>query len=280
MSQTYSQQLGFQLVQALVVSPQQAMFWQQPNLAGNRMHILAASNGHSWLRLVEDKHAPYDNALLRPGWMSLEINVRDVDAIAKRLTSGFEIISPPAYLQLSNAIKAMQVQGPMGEVLYLTQIDSPVPPFELPMTEADIGDLFIPVLATTNREHTLGFYQRLHDADQGLMFDTKITALSKARNNPLEHQYPVATLQLKGQTLLEIDEISDEQLSSLSDTRLPSGIAMVTIATEDIELLSEKLDRPIIDLDNHYQGHYCDNCRALFVQGTAGEWIEFIEARY
>lgn len=214
-SQAYIQQLDFTLVEESTVSEQLASFWQAENLVGNRLHILKAANGDAWLRLLEDKNAKANQPLKTHGWMSLETNVGDVDAIAKQLQSDFEVIGAPAYLQVSDAIKAMQVIGPAGEVSYLTQVEREVPPFELPMTKASSGSLFIPVLSTPNREQSLAFYEALHQADQGLKFPTKVTVLNNAWGKPIDHQYDVATLQLAGKTLFELTKLLMLLLSSL-----------------------------------------------------------------
>ena len=63
--------------------------------------------------------------------------------------SPFQIIGEPANLDVSDDIRAMQVIGPAGEVLYLTEIKAVVPPFELPFARCTVDRLFIPVLLAT-----------------------------------------------------------------------------------------------------------------------------------
>ena len=124
----YCHTLGFTLVTQDKVSQELAEHWHAPALLGNSLAILASSDGKGWLRVVEDKYARLAKPLKSHGWMSLETNVANVDKLREKLTSdAFTIIGEPAYLQVSDAIKAMQVIGPAGEVSYLTQVDRAVP---------------------------------------------------------------------------------------------------------------------------------------------------------
>ena len=76
------------------------------------------------------------------------------------------------------------------------------------MTQARTGSLFIPVLCTRNRDASLAFYEALNQVT-GLKFDTKVTVLNNAWGHDIEHQYPVATLQLAGNCLFEIDQLKN-----------------------------------------------------------------------
>ena len=109
---------------------------------------------------------------------------------------------------MSDRIRACQALGPSGEVLYLTQVDGEVPPFELPRCEAPVDHLFIPVLSTPSRDDSLHEYSCL-SGNSGLSFDTRITVINQARGFDLDQRHPVATLQLAGRALIEIDEIAE-----------------------------------------------------------------------
>jgi hypothetical protein len=183
------------------------------------------------------------------------------------------VIGEPAYLQISDAIKAMQVIGPANEVSYITQIDREVPPFELPMTEYRTGDLFIPVLCTPNRQASLDFYQRLHQGANGLVFNTKVTVLNNAWELDIEHQFPVATLQLNGQCLFEIDEVTPATANQSRTGSLPAGIAMITCVCEELDSVALDHKVEIVEIEDSYYPH----ARAILLQGPAGELIELIE---
>ena len=180
-----------------------------PQLAGARNWLLGNSKGRRWLQVIEHRSALSRDSLHSYGWMALEVLVADVDRLADSLrASPFELLRPPADLDLSDRIRACQARGPCGEILYLTQIRGAVPPFELPRCEAPVDHLFIPVLSSPSRERSLAQYSGIAGTG-GLSFDTKITVLNQARGYALGRRHPVATLQLAGRCLLEIDQVAD-----------------------------------------------------------------------
>ena len=272
-SHAYQKKLGYTLTHNYLVSDTLAQFWSAPRLAGNPVHVLASSNDHSWLRIVEDKQAAPAKPLKAHGWMSLEVNVADTDALRERFNDDtFKVIGEPAYLQVSDAIKAMQVIGPAGEVSYLTQVEREVPPFELPMSETETGSLFIPVLCTPDRDASVAFYEQLNDADKALKFDTKITVLNHAWGYDIDHQFPVATLQLDGKCLFEIDEVPQAGGLVENPNSLPSGIALITSVSSKIDHLAEQFNlTPVTLKDPYYPAK-----RAVILKGPGGELLEVI----
>ena len=272
-STVYQTGMGYTLVREEFVTQALCDLWQAPRLLGNPIHILAGDNEHSWLRIVEDKLCEPISPLKTQGWMALEVNVANVDVIRQEIDdNAFTIIGEPAYLQISDAIKAMQVIGPCNEVSYITQIDKPVPPFSLPMTTARIGSLFIPVLCTQDRAASLSFYEKLSH-NTGLKFDTKVTVLNNAWGHEIEHQYPVATLQLEGDCLFEIDEVSNAQPSSKNKDSLPSGISMITCMVENISHIAAQYHVPVHCIENAYY----PNTQVIILTGPAGELIELVQ---
>ena len=218
------------------VGTAQAQAWGQPALAGRRTLALAADpQAPVLLRFIEVPGTPPRPTRFSQGWMALEILVRDVDALAAALPAGhFEVVGAPADLDLSPAIRAMQVVGPAGEMLYLTQVKSSVPPFELPLSSElpasqVIGPLFIAVLSTPSRASALLALTPL--APQAtLCFDTKVTVLNRALGRPLDTRWPLATAQFAERSLFEIDEVIDPQVAASSPPgSLPSGLAWVTM---------------------------------------------------
>ena len=269
----YQQSLQFSVVEKSTVSAQQASLWQAPKLIDAPIAILASSDGCGWLRIVEYQEAKPITPLKHYGWMSLETNVACVDSIRAQLNEQhFSVIGEPAYLQVSDAIKAMQVIGPANEVSYLTQVEKPVPPFELPQTTAFTSSLFIPVLMTPSRQQSAEFYQALHQADNALMFDTKVTVLNNAWGHEIDHQYPVATLQLDGNCLFEIDQVENANSVPENEGALPSGIGMITVRVKNLAAIAEKFGQEPIKVNtNYYNG-----LSAILLTGPAGERIELI----
>lgn len=270
----YQTALNFKITSQRLVTESLANLWSSPKLLGNRICTLKSANGDNWLRIIEDKDCKTAQPLKTHGWMSLENNVGDVEQIRQNFTddSAFKVIGEPAYLQVSDAIKAMQVIGPAGEVAYLTEVQRPVPPFELPMSDAETGSLFIPVLNTPNRDESVAFYEKLNAADSALKFDTKVTVLNNAWHLDIEHQFPVATLQLDGLCLFEIDQVTQAQPVITNDNSLPSGIAMISCRAKNIDTIAKAFNKSITHIEDDY---YPAN-KVLILTGAAGELIELI----
>lgn len=242
--------------------------WDCSSLAGTRYWLLGNSAGRAWLRIVEDPAAEAAMPAQHPGWMALEILVEDVDALAATLAgSPFEILRPAANLELSDNIRAAQILGPAGELLYLTQVKDEVPPFQLPRASCTVDHLFIPILACSDRDAALRNYETLA-GNKGLSFETRVTVLNQLRGYPMEQRHPLATLQLADATLIEIDQLQDLQATETEADSLGGGIAMITFA---IDHLPEQLAY-LCHETAPYNGR-----RSCLLRGSAGERIELIE---
>ncbi len=234
-----------------------AQRWRRPWLAGRRQAWLANALGEPWLRMVEVPQAIAAEPFRQQGWLSLEISVQDVDGLHRSLAdSPLRIIGEPANLDLSDDIRAMQAIGPDGEVLYLTEVRAEVPPFELPRARCAVDRLFIPVLMAPDRNAALAVYESLAGC-AGMRFDTRIGVINRARGLQAGHRHPVATLQLAGATLIEIDQL--EGLAARVDgAHAPTaGIAAIGFAAP---AASEGAPQPGL------------------LEGAAGEWIELLAA--
>ena len=223
------------------ISAARATAWGQPQLAGLPVLELGpAAKGPSLLRCIEVQGAPVRPTRLSHGWMALEILVQDVDALAAQLArlaqlapSAFTVVGAAADLELSPNIRAMQLIGPAGEMLYLTQVKAPVPPFEVPLStpwpyKAALGPLFIAVMSTPSRAAVLQACAQLLPKAQ-LQFETKVTVLNRALGRPVDQRWPVATLQFAGESLFEIDEVIDAQVTTPASGELPSGLAWISM---------------------------------------------------
>lgn len=243
------------------VTQAQAKFWGHLHLENCAYVMLTNVLGEPFLRIIEDPNCDVRDTLKQTGWMALEIVVEDVDALAESLKdSPFEVLRPVADLSMSDKIRAVQVRGPCGEVLYLTQIKGDVPSFELPQAKCKVDKVFIPVLCTHDRAASLAFYENI-SGNTGLSFDTKITVVNQAYGIDLDTNHPVATLQLKGATLIEIDEIK-----AANEDGLSSGIMMVTFAVDKLPVEQG----PTKDCPSGKQ-------RSLILTGVAGEYVELVE---
>jgi hypothetical protein len=234
-----------------------------PQLAGQNHWLLANRAGRQWLQVVEFPEAVSRKALFTHGWMAMEVLVENVDDLADSLAvSPFELLRPPADLDVSDKIRAFQARGPAGEILYLTQVRGEVPPFDLPSCRAPVDHLFIPVLSTPHRDKSLADYSTI-SGNEGICFDTRITVLNQARGFAIDRKHPVATLQLAGQALIEIDQIE-------GTANAPSGVS-AGVASVAFYCSGTPPDNAIPIVSGPFAGHH-----AQPMTGSAGERFTMI----
>ncbi len=257
-----------------VISETQACLWGKPDLVGSRIVTLQSATGFPWVRIVGNPEVIPARPFLELGWLALEVLVSDVDALAERLVdSPFEIYRPPADLDVSDAIRAMQVIGPAGEVLYLTQVNAAVEPFDIPQARSEVDRLFIPVSSCLRRDEGLAIYNKL-GANKSWSFDTRITSVNKAHGLDLALKHPVATVQLSGQSMVEIDQLGVAKSRPPTAGKLPAGIAMVSFVFDNIDNLGLKPISP----PQRMEGRLYGGQRVAVCRGAGGELIELIEA--
>ncbi|MGV8942149.1 MAG: VOC family protein [Lysobacter sp.] len=202
----YADQLGLTVGERGTLDAATADVLGLPDLRDQALVWLANEAGEAILRVIEDPASVVGAPMFRHGWLSLEILVADVDALVGGLRAPFRVLRPPGDLELSPAIRASQVLGPCGEMLYLTSIKAPVPPFDLPMSDARLSHTFIGVMSTPDRAASQAAWAALA-GHPGWAFDTKITVLNDAFGRELSDRYPVAVVPLPGQCMVEIDQV-------------------------------------------------------------------------
>jgi hypothetical protein len=244
------------------VDSQQASAWGVPQAAGARMVMLRPASGEArFLRLVEGRACPGFVPLTTFGWTAIEIVVQDLRALAARLAdSPFRIIGPPATLDFdfTDALSAMQVAGPGGEVLYFTQIDGEIPGFDLPRANSPVGQMFIMVLAAADIALAGAFYAALGRA-AGPTIQARIDIVTDAHGLAPGHRHSLATIALEDRSLIEIDAFPPAtRRRPMSDIGLPSGIAMVS-------MYGEARGASSVDCDD-----------GIMMLGAAGEWVEVL----
>jgi hypothetical protein len=263
----YLAQLGLDVCERGKLDAETAQLLGLDDLREHAVAWLANEAGEPILRLIEDPQAVPGEPMFHHGWLALEVLVGDVDTLAAGLGAPFRVLGPPADLELSAAIRASQVLGPCGEMLYLTQIKAAVPPFDLPMSDARVSRPFIGVMSSPDRAASQAAWSALaHQA--GWAFDTKITVLNRALGKPLEGQYPVAVVPLAGQCMVEIDQVE-----------LPAASANARRA--GLHSIAWRLPHPVDVNEAHWKtvGTYDDSTtgeRRLGLRGPAGEHIELL----
>ncbi len=267
--QAYRQGLDLVVVSDAPLPLALAAAWGQPALAGARFVVMgagAADVSTHWLRVIEWPSAEAPLPMRHSGWLALEVLVADVCALGARLADGpFTVLGPPRPLAVNDNIWAMQVAGPAGETLYLTEVRAPVPPFELPPPATHTAErLFIPVLSAREHAVALHWYEGLA-GHPGLRFDTRVSALNAALGLDPEWRRPVGTLQLAGASMIEIDHVPEHSAACAVASDLPSGLAMVSLHV-----------RRDLALPPGVTWQALGASAVALMQGPAGEWIELL----
>lgn len=227
------------------VSPELAEQWGVPQAAGARMVVLRPESGNPrFIRLVEGAPDPDFRPLESYGWTAIEMVVQDVEALALKLAdSPFRIVGAPEVLEFefTDKLKAMQVVGPGGEILYLTEIGGEIPGFDLPSARSFVDHPFIMVLASADIASVGEFYAQL-GRPCGPVLTAPIPYLSAALGMPRNHKHALATIAMDDRSLLEVDAFPDTTRDrAVSSIGLPSGIAMVTVTTTTQGPMTTKL---------------------------------------
>ncbi|MGY0618159.1 VOC family protein [Lysobacter sp. A378] len=267
----YAEQLGLAVGKRDTLDAATADVLGLPGLRDQPLIWLANDAGEAILRVIEDPTSIVGEPMFRHGWLSLEVLVGDIDALAGGLRAPFRVLGAPADLELSPAIRASQVIGPCGEMLYLTQIKAPVPPFDLPMTDDRIARPFIGVMSTPDRTASQAAWAALAGAN-GWAFDTRITVLNRAFGRELEGRYPVAVVPLTGQCLVEIDQVDLPQAPTRSTNERSAGLHSVALRLPGLGGDNVPAGWELVGEIQNSTGN-----RHLGLRGPAGEHIELTE---
>lgn len=213
----------------------EASRWQATNLAGARVLEVRGINGG--LRFIES--TVYENPIpLRTfGWSALEICVDDVHKyVAQAVKAGFEVLNEA--VPLSGTAKplpliAAQLAGINGEVVYITQILSKVPNFELPDVSKESGSIFICVLGTSDLEKSREILESQFEVRRASDREVAIRVINRVYEKPLDTLHRLSSLQLAGRNAIEIDQLPSAaaQREKLAGN-LPPGISIVTVRGE------------------------------------------------
>jgi catechol 2,3-dioxygenase-like lactoylglutathione lyase family enzyme len=230
----YQDWLGYRPLESGTITPTLAAAWGTPAMTTRRYHVLAPPSGApTYLRFVEGE-VPEDYKPLRSfGWGAIELCVQDVQSVFAELqASPFTIIGPPKALDGAPSIWPMQVQGPDGEIVFLTEIRADEPGARLPRAACPIDVLFIAVLACADIAATRAWFAENLGLTGGPDFELAYTTLSRAFGLPATHKHKIALLGHEGDAFLQIDHYPQNAIARpTTEGELPPGIAMVSFST-------------------------------------------------
>jgi len=278
----YTDYLNYQVVDRGVVSEVLAHNWQTPSLHQQPFALMQpASDENVYLRFVQDPFARQAKPMHRTGWNATEILVENPDALAALFrdtpNAPFTIIGEPDFLTDKENVKAMQVLGPSGELVYLTNIIDPEKSaFDLGRATSPVDRVFIMVLGTHDMANTLEWYEK-NLAQKALgPFDYKISVLSNTWGLPSDTMHSLSLIQLPAQFMLEIDEYPLGAKTPSDFTQQPApGVLMVTFITDDLDNIKAQA----IDPANRIPTLPYSSRESMVIRGNSGELLELIEAK-
>jgi catechol 2,3-dioxygenase-like lactoylglutathione lyase family enzyme len=272
----YRTHLGYQVVARERVDADLANSWAAPAMQGRATVLMQPESGEKvYLRFVEAPATPGYAALRTLGWNATEILVEDPDALAARLAdSPFRIIGPPRPLQFNPKVRAMQVVGPAGELLYLTRIPPGGSLFDLGSARTFVDRTFIVVVGGASMSDLQAFYRDALGMKVTDASPSRVEVLNAAWQLDPEHQIPLAIAQFPKNFLVELDEYpASAGPRPARDGELPPGMAVVTFAVSDLDAVRAK---PLAPAATHATAPYHGR-RSMLVRGAAGELIELVE---
>jgi hypothetical protein len=224
----YTHWLGHRVVARGTVSAAAASSWGAPAVAGCRVLVLAPELGEeTFLRFIEDPMAGTVAPFTSFGWNATELTVRDTDALAASLAgSPFTVIGPPANLTGFEWIRAMQVLGPAGECLYLTDVGGDA---GLAQARGRVGQVFIVVCAGPDVGALVAFHRDRLQAEVSDPVQVPIGVINRAHGLPAGTRHGLALVTLPGGTRLELDQYpASATVRAMRPGHLPPGMSVVS----------------------------------------------------
>ncbi len=257
------------------MSPAQARLWGVPDLAGTPALLMAPEAATDFVfRFIERPPEPGYRAFTRHGWHAAELIVDRVDPLADQLrNSPFEIVAPPLDLSFCPDIRAMQIRGPGGEIIYLTEFKKPVPGLESPPARCAVDRTFIVIVGGKSLAEMQQYFLRTFGVPETPAMESRVQTMAIEFGLSREHRFRLAALPLRGRCYIEADEMPAAARPLPERHReLPAGISMVSFfapmtAGEEGNNLSVPPDS-----GPPYSGATGVEC----VRGAAGELLEII----
>lgn len=273
----YTRWLDYRVRERGEVPSALARSWDAIDTRGLRYALLSPDGAPDvHIRAIEDPQATPSPWLTTFGWSAMEIIVDEPDRLFEQMRgSPFRVIGEPAPLGSFPTIRAFQVVGSAGEVLYLTSETGDRSKSILPLPNGRVGRVFIMVLAASNPRATLDWYARAFSLTPGALRTRPNRMISEAQGIDPATPLQIATARLAEHgNLLQVDGYSDRAVPRpLRPGRLPPAIAITSFGVPSLDDLPlDWIEAPAIHAGRAYSGR-----RAATVRGPDGELIELIE---
>jgi hypothetical protein len=270
----YAQWLDYAVVEEGEVSADLAASWSAPASAGRPYAVLQPASGADvYLRFVEGDPVPEYRPLRTYGWAAIEICCQDVMAVNARMQDApFEIIGPPKRIDGLPTIHPMQVKGPDGEIVYLTEIVSPGN--GLPHPGSLIDKLFILVLASEDMEASGAWFSQTLGLDVGAPMTIVYSMINDAFDLPRDSRHALATATYQRDVFLEFDQYPEAATVRPGHAgALPPGVAICTLKHPNFDSVQgDWIAAPTVRDGAVYGGK-----RAGVLRAPGGALVEVVE---
>ena len=275
----YRDYLDYTVIEEGKVAADLAASWGCPNSAGQPYAILEPASGTDiYIRFVEQPAHPDYKPLRSYGWAAIEICVTDVLKANDRVTqagSPFEVIGPPREIEGLPAIYPMQIKGPDGEIVYLTQIRDDLPAYDLPRASTLIDKLFILVMACSDMRASNAWMEKHVGVQMGREMDIVYTMLAGAFGTPMDELHTISTMIHGRDVFLELDQYPKAATPRPHHPgMLVPGCAIGTLFHPDFD----SLPGPWITPPERRDGPIYKGKRVATVRDLDGALIEMVEA--
>ena len=260
--------LGYRATAGGRIPGELAGFWGAESVEGAQFLMMAPETTPGFhFRFVEQPATEGYGAYRCWGWNAAELIVQDTDALEKQLMgTPFHILGPPADLSFTDAIRAMQVQGPAAEFLYLTMFKRKTE-FDVPEAVDFVDRTFIVILGGPSVEMLGEGWGKRFGLNYSEPRPVKITVMGQVYGLPSDHRFMLSTLPLSGSNLIELDDMPENATPRpVRDGWLPPAISMVSFISDSLgeNTLAGQPGAP-------YYGR-----EAGIWRGPVGEWVELI----
>ncbi|AYV48444.1 hypothetical protein CFHF_20590 [Caulobacter flavus] len=273
-AQRYAQWLDYSVVEEGEVPADLAASWGAPASAGRPYAVLQPASGADvFLRFVEGDPVPEYQPLRTYGWAAIEICCTDVMAVNARMQDApFEIIGPPKRIDGLPTIHPMQVKGPDGEIVYLTEIISPGN--GLPHPGSLIDKLFILVLASGDMDASGRWFGQTLGLDVGAPMTIVYNMINDAFALPKDSRHALATATFEKDVFLEFDQYPAQATARPAHAgALPPGVAICTLKHPDFDSVQgDWIVAPAVREGAVYGGK-----RAGVLRAPGGALVEVVE---
>lgn len=272
----WREQLDYHTVDKGQLSAKLADSWNMAAVAGQSYVLMQPESGaNTFLRFIESQDKGNYEPMKTLGWNSVEILVKDPEALHNRLgKTAFSLLAPPKFLTDKKNVLAFQALGPAAELLYFTRIIDPAQSsFNLGSAESWVDRVFIMVLGSSDMEATRQFYTGILGQTVLGPWPYRISVLSQAWDQPADTLHSLSMIQLQGQFALELDQYPAEaKRRTGTSVGLPYGPVMVSFEVDSLENFKVVTGNSSQVLDSvPYYGR-----EVLFLKGPSGEMIELV----